>query len=645
MNWKKTLPLLAFVLGLAYVAIPWGPRNPGPGFNYESFGKLPVQVGGRIKPLDTVARNNLMLLSERQSVEVPQEGGGTVEVPAIVWLAELAARPEVADTWPVFRFLHPDVRSTLGFTEEDGKVFSYKELEPRFEQVDRLFQQLPENQERWDSYDEALARLHERITRYHRLLHSFHPLGNTTRLLEEYRAYQSIIGPGLAELQQQQNGQPYNEQILQTFMGFADRYLRLSKQAMLRIIPPSGDQPIDGDWENVGDSLLRSIQTRTIDPVVREYAQLTQSYHSEDEEEFNAVAGQIRSDFRAQYPGEKFRVAFEQRFNQAAPFYRASVVYVAVLLLVLISWLRWGDTLRPTASALLVAAFLVQTLGLFARMYIQDRPPVTNLYSSAVFTGWGAVLLGILMERFFRNGFGAATAALVGFATLIIAHHLSLSGDTLELMRAVLDSNFWLATHVTIITIGYSAVFLAGGLALFYVIRGVFTNGLDKKMEKTLGNMVYGITCFALLFSFVGTMLGGIWADQSWGRFWGWDPKENGALLLVLWGAVMLHARWGGLVRTRGFMNMAIFGNVITSWSWFGTNMLGVGLHSYGFMDAAFFWLSVFVVSQVGFMLIGGLPRHLWRSASLLGVRKPAGKGSPPSGPGTATGEVGSAGG
>ncbi|MEM7384247.1 MAG: cytochrome c biogenesis protein CcsA, partial [Verrucomicrobiota bacterium] len=138
---------------------------------------------------------------------------------------------------------------------------------------------------------------------------------------------------------------------------------------------------------------------------------------------------------------------------------------------------------------------------------------------------------------------------------------------------------------------------------------------------------VYGITCFALLFSFVGTVLGGIWADQSWGRFWGWDPKENGALMIVIWNALMLHARWGGLVRNRGLMCLAIFGNVITSWSWFGTNMLGIGLHAYGFMDSAFFVLMAFVVSQIVLIAIGLMPKQIWRSPEAVGLN--AMKGSP----------------
>ena len=165
-----------------------------------------------------------------------------------------------------------------------------------------------------------------------------------------------------------------------------------------------------------------------------------------------------------------------------------------------------------------------------------------------------------------------------------------------------------------------------------YIFLGLFTPLLREKLGarggavtqgsasgqielgKALAKMVYAIVCFATLFSFTGTVLGGIWADQSWGRFWGWDPKENGALLIVLWNAMILHARWGGMVRERGLMNMAVFGNIMTSFSWFGVNMLGIGLHSYGFMDAAFKWLMLFVASQLVIIGLGLLPLHLWRS-------------------------------
>ena len=125
---------------------------------------------------------------------------------------------------------------------------------------------------------------------------------------------------------------------------------------------------------------------------------------------------------------------------------------------------------------------------------------------------------------------------------------------------------------------------------------------------------IYAITCFAALFSFIGTVLGGILADQSWGRFWGWDPKENGALIIVLWNVLILHARWGGMVRERGLANLAIVGNIVTTWSFFGTNMLGVGLHSYGFMDEERVALIAFVASQLALVALGSLPVRFWQS-------------------------------
>jgi ABC-type transport system involved in cytochrome c biogenesis permease subunit len=182
------------------------------------------------------------------------------------------------------------------------------------------------------------------------------------------------------------------------------------------------------------------------------------------------------------------------------------------------------------------------------------------------------------------------------------------------MLQAVLDTNIWLATHVVAITTGYSAMFLAGMLAMIYIFRGVFTRSLKKQTADSLSRMTYGVVCFATLFSFVGTVLGGIWADQSWGRFWGWDPKENGAVLIVLWCAIILHARWGGFIRQRGLMIMAIFGNVVTSFSWFGVNMLGVGLHSYGFMQKAFPWLVGFIISQLALMCVAAMPLESWRS-------------------------------
>jgi hypothetical protein len=138
------------------------------------------------------------------------------------------------------------------------------------------------------------------------------------------------------------------------------------------------------------------------------------------------------------------------------------------------------------------------------------------------------------------------------------------------------------------------------------------------RVYKAVITMLYGVLCFATLFSFVGTVLGGIWADQSWGRFWGWDPKENGALLIVIMNALILHARWGGLVKDRGTAVLAVCGNMITGWSWFGTNQLGVGLHSYGFNSGLSLTMITFWGFQAVVIALGLLPVRFWRGADDL---------------------------
>jgi len=267
-------------------------------------------------------------------------------------------------------------------------------------------------------------------------------------------------------------------------------------------------------------------------------------------------------------------------------------------------------------------------------MTLEGRPPVTNLYSSAIFIGWGACALGLVLEYIYKLGIGCLVAGIAGFVTLLIAHNLAIGGDTMEMMQAVLDTNFWLATHVVVVTLGYASTFVAGLLAIAYILVGMFTPILATKLGqrgeitigKALTKMIYAIICFAALFSFTGTVLGGIWADQSWGRFWGWDPKENGALIIVLWNIAILHARLGGMIRERGLANMAVFGNIVTAFSWFGVNMLGIGLHSYGFMDAAFKWLVLFIGSQVAIIVLGSLPLKMWKSFSA----QPVSQSTPP---------------
>jgi ABC-type transport system involved in cytochrome c biogenesis permease subunit len=587
---RRRVAALAVILGLAYVASTLVPASPGSPFDLEAFAGLPALSGGRIKPMDTVARTGLLMLQGRQRL-VSLDGR---EVPPAEWLLDVFFKPAEADALPVFRIDNPDVLSlfNLGSGDTAGRVrFSYAEIQaglPELERQSRLAE--PVEEAARTAFQRAVVTLRDHVDFYARLKYA---LGTPD-------------GTDLSAALSAPDGLKAHEAEFEAMDTFGP---------LLAIPPgPSGADGESREWMSMGRSLRESVLTGSVDPHARLFADLGQDWRSGRAGDFNRGVRAYREELSGRFGKAMGRCAFEAFVNRAEPFYASSVLYVAAFLLAVISWLRWPDELRRAALGLMALAFVLATAGIAARMWIEGRPPVTNLYSSALFIGWGAAGLCLVLERMHRNAVASAAGSLIGFGALVIAHNLSLGGDTLEMMRAVLDSNFWLSTHVVAVTTGYAATFLAGFLAIIYVVRGVLTHSLDRATADSLARMVYGIVCFATFFSFVGTVLGGIWADQSWGRFWGWDPKENGALIIVLWNAVILHCRWGGLVRQRGLMALAIFGNVVTSWSWFGTNMLGVGLHSYGFTEAAFRGLVAFVASQAALIALALIPVEKWKS-------------------------------
>ncbi len=556
----RALPWLALALAVLYAVAALRPARDGR-FPLSQFARLPIVDLGRPKPLDTFARSTLLIVSSKQSFYLADADGtsdrneakGHAKHSALEWLLDVMARPERARSYRVVRIDHPDIKAVLG-ADPERKYFSVDEIVTRRAELEAQIQranEVPAGDR--NSYQRAILELAQHLSVY------FH-------------------AEAVAEL---------------------------------LLVPPA---PASEEWATIATARHQADEHGTDSPATDAYLQVMQGWRDDDPVTFGMAVGSYQQWLETTQPRLMRTIGMEVQFNHAAIFLRAISLYVIVFLLAALSWLRMTPALSKSALWVLGVALALHTLGLVMRTVIQGRPPVTNLYSSAIFVGWGAAVLGLVLERIYRNGIGAVTAAGTGFLTLLVAHNLALDGDTMTMMQAVLDTNFWLATHVVVITLGYASTFLAGFLGILYILRGVFTRGLGAQEQTSLTRMIYGIVCFATLFSFVGTILGGIWADQSWGRFWGWDPKENGALLIVLWNALVLHARFGGLIRQRGLAVMAVAGNIVTSWSWFGTNMLGVGLHAYGFIDSAVFWMFIFVGTQLGLIGIGLVPMHRWRS-------------------------------
>jgi len=355
-------------------------------------------------------------------------------------------------------------------------------------------------------------------------------------------------------------------------------------------------------------------------PRGNKFLSILDAYRAEDIGAFNAAVAEYREMIVANPPQDYdvSRRDWETFLVRSEPFFWNAWMYLIAFCFAATAWLGFRKQLNAISFWLIVGTFVAHTAALTLRIYVTERPPVTNLYSSAVFIGWAGALFGLILEAVYRNGFGNIVASVAGFVSLLIAWLLSRQGDTIEALEAVLDTTFWLTTHVTCITLGYATTYIAGLLGVAYVAYGVATPRMTQSDSKMIARMIYGILCFALFFSFIGTVLGGLWADDSWGRFWGWDPKENGALIIVLWNALILHARWDGMVKDRGLAILAVVGNITTSWSWFGVNQLGIGKHNYGFNQQLMNLMIGIVVSSLAVAAVGLLPRKSWWSGANL---------------------------
>jgi ABC-type transport system involved in cytochrome c biogenesis permease subunit len=587
------------------------PPREKPGLDVRRFGRLPVLVGGRVMPMDSLARASL---SEWNHHGTHSRADKTVIEPS-AGLLEILMMPERADAAKLFEVSNPDVLNIFGSPDAHGGfvLFSFSELKPFFGEIEKQAGLAEQTEpEARNPFQRGIIKLRAGLRLYLELKNTIQA-EDSPDFGKEIEAFARAIRPGLNAVHDRSAGRPFSGQDFERILVFTQRYKSLAQVKYASAIPNPERAGDNEGWQHISEALLSAIRDGRVPDAATVYGRLVAAYRANDTATFNAALRDYEGYLSKTIPEKLARPRLEFAFNQAQPFLQAMALYLIVLLFALFSWLLWPKTLSKMAVILLIGAFLVHTAGLIVRMYLQGRPPVTNLYSSAIFVGWASVLLCIILERFYRNGIGSVCGAVIGFVTLLIAHNLQLDGDTLEMLRAVLDTNGWLATHVVGEALGYSAMFLAGLIGIIYIFRGLFTPSFDEATSRSLGRMMYGVVCFATLFSLVATILGGIWADQSWGRFWGWDPKENGALLIVLWNAIILHARWGGYARERDLALMTVFGNVVTSFSWFGVNMLGVGLHSYGFMDRAFGPLIGFIASQFAIIGLGLIPLKYWR--------------------------------
>jgi ABC-type transport system involved in cytochrome c biogenesis permease subunit len=510
---KKSVPWIITVLLILWAVSRMMPAKDEPGLDVHGFGRLPVLVGGRVMPMDTLAR---VSLSEWNHHGTYTTANKTVIEPT-QGLLEILMMPERADTAKLFEVSNQDILDIFGSPDANGSFVSYSfnDLNPFFSEIDKqagLAEQTePETR---NPFQRGIIKLRDSLRLYLQLKNSIQA-EDSPDFGKEIEAFTLAIKPGLDALRDRAAGKPYNEQDFERLLVLTERYKSLA-QAKYAYAIPNPEQPAQNEgWQHISEAMLSAIGTGRVPDAATAYGRLITAYRANDVEGFDLALHKYQDYLSKTIPEKLSRPKLEFAFNQAQPFLQAMSLYVIVLVFALLSWLIWPKALSKTAVLLLIGAFLIHTAGLITRMYLQGRPPITNLYSSAIFVGWASVLLCIILEHFYKNGIGSVCGAAIGFVTLLIAHNLQLDGDTLEMLRAVLDTNGWLATHVVGEALGYSAMFLAGLIGIIYIFRGLFTRSFDEATSKSLGRMMYGVVCFATLFSLVATILGGIWARRK----------------------------------------------------------------------------------------------------------------------------------
>jgi len=463
----------AWVMGKARV-----PKLPATEMQIHEFGCLPLAYNGRIKPFDTLARNALTVLSGRGNLYLePNDPSGLTKKSAMVWLLDVIAQAPAMDHHRVFRIENLDVQQMFGLEPRDGFRYSRAELIKSRDEYVRQVQLLSSlDPEQWTLPQRKLRELADKVALMSMLQESFSPPAMRTDSVEHLKADLAEVNFAISRLNQRGP----------------------------RVVPPVD---LQGQWqvllEAERDALFAQVQQKEVNGATPAFRALLDAYREGDVQKFNdgvvayremvesrgkaydqldaklAAAGEVGD----QKEAEKLRldrVQFEAFFNHFNPFVLAMSLYLVAFVLSAGSWLGWTKTLNRSANWLLWFTFVLHTIALVARIYISGRPPVTNLYSSAVFIGWGAVLFALIAERIYRFGFGNLLAAIVGFPTLFIAYNLAGDGDTFNVLQAVLDTQFWLATHVVCITLGYSTTLLAGMMGAVYVVMGVFSIQTDS---------------------------------------------------------------------------------------------------------------------------------------------------------------------
>lgn len=541
--------IIALALVFTYISVPaFAASTPNAvqkkGWSFDDVRLIPVQSGGRMKPVDSFSRETVLFLTGSRSYQ----GWDPVDL-LFSWIA-------FPEAWESTRFIQVgriDVRRQLGLDES----------RTRFAPLE-LFRNL------------ALIQYAEKMQGGEQLAS---PVGATRK------------EPRDQELRQ----------VLERISLFRD----IVSGQVWSIVP----QPAPTAWLSLAG------QEKEGQAIRSRFAEVLKSYHAGDQARFEKEAAQARATIESQIPrwdsSLRNKLRAETTYNVVHPFRLSWILYLAAALTWVVILFRSKGKGKIIAHALTLGAFLIHVFGFVLRSFVAGRAPVTNMYESIVWVMFGVIVFAWFLYFFQRQPIIWIVANVLATLGLIAADAAPAMLDPgLHPLMPVLRSNYWLTVHVLTITLGYAALALTLGLAnvsLFHYWRK--GKGWQAKAQG-MNQLTYRAMQIGVVLLAAGTILGGIWADYSWGRFWGWDPKETWALIALMCYLVIMHGRFTKWVGQFAFAVWSVICFLSVVMAWYGVNfILGAGLHSYGFSSGGLSTVSIFTALQLTYVIFVAINR------------------------------------
>ena len=550
------------------------PAADSSSLDFKQWGLLAIQDGGRRKPVDTFARETLIKIT----------GRSTYTSGAKTWQATDFILSMLLDThdWkkePMILVSLGDLRQRLGLPEQQ-RLFSFNQLTalPELNALANQAHALRKAEKPLDRIQNEVMSVTERLSLFARVM--------------DGSAF--LLAPAL------------------------------EKATDPWIVPPA---------------FAQYYNEQQFVPVQTQLQTMANAYVKGDSFAFGRAANQLRDGLRQLSPKiypEESQLRLEYFYNHWDGFYRAAWCYGIALLLLAIAHFRGAiphaarraeateapgkrSYLKIAGVILAIAGLLFHASGIAMRCLIAGRPPVTNMYESIIWVSFAVSFFGMIFFARYRTPVYLLAALPVSLVALLLVHQMPIAmPSSIDPLVPVLRDNFWLTIHVLTITLSYAAFALAMGFGHILLFRYA-RNPVSARADQSMHFWLYRVLQLGVILLAAGTILGGVWANYSWGRFWGWDPKETWALIALLCYILTLHGRLAGWWTQFGLVVASVVCFLAVLMAWYGVNfVLGKGLHSYGFGIGGENYVGGFVIADLLFVAFA-----IWRYRSTKSPRPP----------------------